>query len=646
MKTDFPKNNIIGISSFAVFIFYLTTMAPSVVQIDSGELAAVQATLGISHPTGYPLFTLLGYLFLLLPLPVSVITQLNLLSAVFVSISVYFFMKSIHVSINNTIKKNHDKAETPKGVKRKRTGSVDIVRKKSIFIDEFNSKIIAVISGFALAFSRTFGLQSTSVEVYSLHIFLISVIIYILIRLLNESRTVELKQWLMASILLALSFANHMTTLLIIPGLAYVFFTKEKFGEKSFTKIFQMLSVFVPLLVLIYSYLPLRASLSPRLNWGNPVNFENFVRHFTGKQYQVWIFSSFDSAKKQLAYFFNSLPNEFFMPILFITFLGCIFLIKQNRQLFIFLLICFLTTVFYSINYDINDIDSYFLLAYLVIAFCFPFGLLFILRLLPDKKKYYNLVIIIFFIITATHSAINYKKVDQSGLLIFEDYTKAILNSTELNSIIFSYQWDYFISASYYFQFVENYRADAAVVDKELLRRSWYYHQLNRNYPDIFYGFENDVTEFLKALAPFEQSEKYDPNKLEFYFRKIMTNLVAFNSVNKNFYIAPEIFENEMRRGEFSLPDGYYLAPYQLLFKVVNNNDYLEAPVPDAKIRFPEYGNKYTDSIRRLIASMYAYRAAYEMQHNKFNQARIYVEKLTLEFPEFSLPVSLKRLIE
>ena len=40
-----------------VFIIYLITLAPSVVQIDSGELTTVQAMPGIAHPTGYPLFT-------------------------------------------------------------------------------------------------------------------------------------------------------------------------------------------------------------------------------------------------------------------------------------------------------------------------------------------------------------------------------------------------------------------------------------------------------------------------------------------------------------------------------------------------------------------------------------------------------------
>ena len=60
-----------------VFIIYLFTLAPSVIQIDSGELAAVQATLGIAHPTGYPLFTMLGYLFLKIPLPFAKIYQAN-----------------------------------------------------------------------------------------------------------------------------------------------------------------------------------------------------------------------------------------------------------------------------------------------------------------------------------------------------------------------------------------------------------------------------------------------------------------------------------------------------------------------------------------------------------------------------------------
>ena len=42
---------------------YLKTLAVTVTGEDSGELVAAAATLGIPHPTGYPLWCLLGYAF-------------------------------------------------------------------------------------------------------------------------------------------------------------------------------------------------------------------------------------------------------------------------------------------------------------------------------------------------------------------------------------------------------------------------------------------------------------------------------------------------------------------------------------------------------------------------------------------------------
>ena len=58
---NFSRKYFYLLTAFFVFVVYLFTIAPSVVQIDSGELAAVQITLGIAHPTGYPLFTIIGY---------------------------------------------------------------------------------------------------------------------------------------------------------------------------------------------------------------------------------------------------------------------------------------------------------------------------------------------------------------------------------------------------------------------------------------------------------------------------------------------------------------------------------------------------------------------------------------------------------
>ena len=57
------------------FVVYVQTMAPAVGFIDDGELATVCYTLGIAHPTGYPLFTLIGWVFSHLPIASTVIAR-------------------------------------------------------------------------------------------------------------------------------------------------------------------------------------------------------------------------------------------------------------------------------------------------------------------------------------------------------------------------------------------------------------------------------------------------------------------------------------------------------------------------------------------------------------------------------------------
>ena len=49
-------------------VLYVRTLAPSVQPADAGEFQLVCSVLGIAHPPGYPLYTLLGKLFTLLPL--------------------------------------------------------------------------------------------------------------------------------------------------------------------------------------------------------------------------------------------------------------------------------------------------------------------------------------------------------------------------------------------------------------------------------------------------------------------------------------------------------------------------------------------------------------------------------------------------
>jgi hypothetical protein len=66
---------------------------------------------------------------------------------------------------------------------------------------------------------------------------------------------------------------------MILPGTAYLYFSRYKFNSASFKKLVLMILLFVVVLVAIYSYLPLRASQNPLLNWGNPLDWERISTH-------------------------------------------------------------------------------------------------------------------------------------------------------------------------------------------------------------------------------------------------------------------------------------------------------------------------------------------------------------------------------
>ena len=602
------------ISTVTVFIVYNFTIAPSVIQIDSGELASVQKLLGIAHPTGYPLFTMLGYFFLQLPIFSSDIFQANFLAAIYCSISVGLFSKFLF--------------------------EIFLISKVNS-LPETTIKLIIISSSIVLGLSTTFWFQSTSVEVYSLHLVLIISTLFLFVKAFRND---DAKFWYLFAYFFGISLSNHMTSILIIPAAVYLYFKKNSFNKNSFLFGARLALITSISAMIVYLYLPIRAMQEPILNWGNPIDFERFWRHFTGAQYQVWIFSSLEASKKQLSYFIQNLTNEFFYIIYLPIIFGIFSLIKISKTVLFFTLLLTFSTILYSINYDIVDIDSYFLLTYISFIVFFFFGIIRILEFSKNPTINVILMTIILIIFPALQLTMNHDKVDQSDNFIFEDYTKASLNSLPANSILFSYQWDYLISPSYYFQYVENYRRDVTIVDKELLRRSWYFDQLNNVDNSLLSGLNNEVKSFLDALKPFEQGGNFNPQVLEHYYRLILQKLISENQ-DRDFFIGVELFSNELQNGEFQLPKDYTIVPYLLSLKVTKEKDYVSAPLPDFEFRLPKNANKYTDFIVSTVCNMLQNRAMYELRFEKIERAKIYSERILEISPSFLLNKNLLELI-
>jgi len=273
---------------------YGTTLSPTVNFIDSGELAAVACTLGVAHPTGYPLFTLLGWVFAHLSLASEPIIRLNLMAALFCSVGVYLFYQLMFHLLTVVSRRS------------------SALRTRGDDSQHFCILVSSAAASFLLAYSETYWKQALSVEVYSLHVLLLSLVLLTFLRAAipkDEQQEMRHRWWYLFAFALGLSFTNHMTTILLLPGTIYCYVATQGNTRESWRRGLLMGLPFL-LGLSLYLYLPLRALQSPVMNWGNPVTTEGLLWHLTGKQYRVWIFSSTEAAGRQLSYFLNSLPGE------------------------------------------------------------------------------------------------------------------------------------------------------------------------------------------------------------------------------------------------------------------------------------------------------------------------------------------------
>jgi len=522
---------IFGIIVFLItFIIYNFTLSKTVYYTDAGELASAAYYLGIAHPTGYPLFTILAHLWSYLPISDSIIHSFNIFAAFLVAFSSSIIFLIIWQILSNIISNNY-----------------------KIYI--------CFIISLTFSFSFTMWQQSTSIEVYPLQILLFSLIIFLSIKAHYSS---DIRCWLLTAFLIGLSFTNHLTTLFIVPSTLYLFFfeknklilTKNKF--KDFLLI--IITFFLPLS--LYLSIVIRSASYPPINWGwIHRSFEKFLYHVQGKQYQVWMFSG-DKINENVQKFIELIPYQFaFIGVLFII-LALYYLIKiKEKQLLTYLLINIVFSFLYAINYSIHDIDSYFSLSFISLFFIIPFGVLYL------YEKYKKLIFIII-ILPLINLFINYQKVDISNNYLVEDYTKQLINNLDSNAILITAQWDYFNSAFMYYQSVEKVRPDIVIVEKELLRRTWYPLQLEIKNPELTNLVKLELERYKIDLEKFESGQ---PIQNYPYIQNNYINLLR-RIIETNIYERPVYVGLDILQSEQDIIKGFNLYPVGLVYKITNDS--------------------------------------------------------------------------
>lgn len=610
---------LFGIAAFVIpFFVYLLTLCPTVGFIDSGELTTVCVMLGIAHPTGYPLFTLLGNIFSYLPFG-EYAYRLNLMNALISSFAVSLLFYLIHYML---------------------TAATSLFSQRKQHITSLTNLDLNLISFFAamfFAYSTTFWDIANSLEVYSLHAVFISANILFFLKAFESvesepsySRWGE-RWWIIFAYVLGLSFTNHLTTIFLSLGFIYLYFATYKFNNFSFRRILLMALPFIAGLS-VYIYFPIRAD-NPYMSWGHPDNLTNIIRHISAKQFSVWMFSSSEVTARQFKHFFDFYPKALkYLPLLLAA-IGVVRLFFLNRRLSYFTILLFAFNILYAVNYDIHDIDSYFLLAFIITSIWSAYGIQTIIEKYQKNKILLLAIIGVFVVFEGT---MNFKESDESKNYFVRDFTMNVFKSADENSIVISTMWDFWVSASFYYQKVYKMRPDLIVLDKELMRRTWYIDQIKRQYPALYSRSAAEFDAYYNELVKFEnQTSRYtnpqteadyqEVKKINAAFMTLLNSIVDQNYSDKKIYVTFEVEDNKIER----FANGYSRIPEGLLLKLSKNknliDDYRTVPAFEYTI------TQKTDYYHKFIMDAYYMtslsRANYLMNINKFDEAEQFINK-------------------
>ncbi|MFA5858629.1 MAG: DUF2723 domain-containing protein [Elusimicrobiota bacterium] len=421
------------ISVIVILAIYVPMSAPALTSDDSGEFAGVCATLGTAHPSGYPVYTLLGNLTCrYLPFG-SKVYRVNVMSSIFAALTV---------------------------------GVVVLLA-----ADLAGSVIPGILAGFVLGFTQYFWFLGLTTEVYTLNSFFAVCILYALMKKEPDPRAV-----VFAGLMLGFGLGNHYTLITYIPGYALILFFRRKELGVTLSKLAVAGGFFI-LGLTVYAYIYLRAVKLPLYAWEDPRIFERFIGIVLRSRYGgnltmgeplPW---SIGLITGQTVFYLKILTRGITLPgTVLLLCAGILYFMRNWRYaLTLIVLTLFSGPAFlYAARIPASNPESAALLERFIYLSLPP--LMIILSLLPSlipkkvgvlRTGLTGLMLVLPVILFASQ----YKSTTWRGEYVFYDHAKDILKNTPMNSIVLSDRADEMEFSVNYLIKTEHLRPDVDYID-------------------------------------------------------------------------------------------------------------------------------------------------------------------------------------
>ncbi len=366
-----------GLTFLIALIVYTLTLAPTVTLEDSGELITASDYLGVPHPPGYPIWSLLTWFFQWI---FNAVTYhgypnpawgVNFCSA---------FAGALACGILALL------------VSRSGIDILHSLKKETNVLGETTERLFCatagISSGLLLAFSQGMWSQSVIAEVYALNILFQTAVLLFLYRWMMDPENP--KPLFLMAFTFGLGLTNHQTLLFMGVGVALAVFlrhiklardfavvgvfyvimvglNKGMAGDPQYANwcwvsgpehigfwfwtiyalVVPVLGLFLPngktvcvtyLLMFLglsfYLYMPISSDQNPPINWGYPRTWEGFMHAITRGQYEKVTLTDVFSPMflEQIGAYLHDLRAQFFGPVALLAILPFAFIVRVGRK--------------------------------------------------------------------------------------------------------------------------------------------------------------------------------------------------------------------------------------------------------------------------------------------------------------------------
>lgn len=329
------------VAAFALAM-YIRTLMPGVGFWDTAEAQTVPHTLSIFHPTGFPTYTLVGWLWSQIPIG-EVAYRMNLMSAVSTALAAALVT---HIA-------GHLISERPVALRAAAAG----------------------VAGASFAFASEPWRNAVRADVHALHILIAALIVWLLVvwSAAERAGSPRAGRWLAgAALTFGIGLGNHALTGLLSFAIApWLFIVDPNIWRRW--KLILLGALLLLAGLSVYLYIPIRAAIDPEppLFYARPDNWERlryliFAEQFSG------LFTNFSDPFGDFGSKWDKaatvLGAQFPPPGWLLVAVGAMVTIWRRLGVATFLGIIVIVNLVYSMNFIDGDIDRYYMTTVLAVA--------------------------------------------------------------------------------------------------------------------------------------------------------------------------------------------------------------------------------------------------------------------------------------